>query len=329
MEKALLYCGVDVSKDKLQLDGAALALPGQLNNDHSGYRQLIKAAKNYAAPLMVVFEATGPYHLGLALALWEAKIPLCILNPARVRHFAKALGKAKTDPLDASLIGAFARSLQPQAMSAPEPVRLELLELLQRRDGLVSTRAADQNRLGQCRHKLIKAQIASLRTQLARHIQQIDRLIQQLVNSSQELKAKVKVLCEVKGVGYLTAVTLLMTLPELGSLGRKAIARLVGLAPLNDESGQENHQRFIQGGRKQARRALYMPALSAARHNPLLKEFYQRLLKAGKLKKVALTAVMRKLLICLNALLRDFIDQHKATEAFGSAKATVTPTPNP
>lgn len=324
MQKDLLYCAIDVSKDKLDLDAAALALPAQLGNDQAGFRQLIKAAKKYPGVVQFVFEATGPYHLGLALALWEANIPLSILNPARVRHFAKAQGKAKTDPLDTQVIGDFARSFQPQPTPAPDPVRRELTELLQRRDGLLSTRAAEQNRLGQCQHDLIKGQIRRMKAQLTEQINQIDGLMKRLVSSSQELKAKVKALCQVKGVGELTAVTLLITLPELGTLGRNRISRLVGLAPLNDDSGLQKNKRFIQGGRKRPRCALYMSALSASRHNPVLRDFYQRLLKAGKLKKVALTAVMRKLLICLNALLRSSADQQASEEDFCSAKALVT-----
>jgi len=320
MQKDLLYCAIDVSKDKLDVDGAALALPAQLGNDHASFRQLIKAAKKYPGPVQFVFEATGPYHLGLALALWEAQIPLSVLNPARVRYYAKAQGKAKTDPLDKQVIGDFARSFRPQPTPAPDPVRRELTELLQRRDGLISTRAAEQNRLGQCRHKIIKGQIRRLMAQLAEQIGQIDGLMKKLVNSSQELKAKVKALCQVKGVGHLTAVTLLITLPELGTLGRNRIVRLVGLAPLNDDSGTQKNKRYIQGGRARPRCALYMPALSASRHNPVLKEVYERLLKAGKLKKVALTALMRKLLICLNALLRKLADQHPSPQGLCLAK---------
>ena len=320
MEKDLLYCAIDVSKDKLDLDAAALALPEQLGNDQAGYRRLINAAKKYPGPVQFVFEATGPYHLGLALALWEAQIPLSVLNPARVRFYAKAQGKAKTDPLDRQVIGDFARSFRPPPTPAPDPVRRELTELLQRRDGLVNSRAAEQNRLGQCRHPMLKSQIRRMMIQVAQQIDQIDRLMKKLVGTSLELQAKVKALCQIKGVGHLTAVTLLITLPELGTLGRTHIVRLVGLAPLNDDSGKQSNKRFIQGGRKRPRCALYMPALTASRHNPVLKEFYQRLLKAGKLKKVALTAVMRKLLICLNALLRNLADQHRSAQGLCLAK---------
>ena len=320
MEKELLYCAIDVSKDKLDLDAVALALPEQLGNDQAGYRRLIKAAKKYPGPVQFVFEATGPYHLGLALALWEAQIPLSVLNPARVRFYAKAQGKAKTDPLDRQVIGDFARSFRPPPTPAPDPVRRELTELLQRRDGLVNSRAVEQNRLGQCRHPMLKSQIRRMMIHVAQQIDQIDRLMKKLVGTCLELQAKVKALCQIKGVGHLTAVTLLITLPELGTLGRTRIVRLVGLAPLNDDSGKQSNKRFIQGGRKRPRCALYMPALTASRHNPVLKEFYQRLLKAGKLKKVALTAVMRKLLICLNALLRNLADQHRSAQGLCLAK---------
>ena len=324
MQKELLYCAIDVSKDKLDVEGAALALPEQLGNDQSGYRQLIKAAKKYPGPVQFVFESTGPYHLGLALALWKAQMPLSILNPARVRFYAKAQGKAKTDPLDKQVIGAFAQAMRPAPTPAPDELGRQLTELLQRRDELIASRGAEQNRLGQSHHRLIKQQMGRLIGQLTEQIKQIDQLMKKLVGTSAELKSKVEQLCQIKGVGQLTALILLITVPELGTLGRNRISRLVGLAPLNDDSGTQKHKRFIQGGRKRPRNALYMAALSASQHNAVLSPFYQRLLKAGKAKKVALTAVMRKLLICLNARLCKWAQQKGSLEAFCSAKAAVT-----
>jgi transposase len=324
MQKDPLYCAIDVSKERLEVAAAALGLPEQLDNNHAGYRRLIRAAQKYPGVVQFVFEATGPYHLGLALALWEANLALSILNPARVRYFAKAQGKAKTDPLDKEIIGAFAQAFGPQPTPAPEPVRRQLMELLQPREGLISSRAAEQNRLGQSHHRLIERQIRRLVRQLTEHIEQIERLMKELVDSCVELKVKVERLCQVKGVGQLRALSLLITVPELGSLGRNCISRLVGLAPLNDDSGRQSNKRFIQGGRKRPRAALYMAGLSASRHNPVLRDFYQRLLKAGKPKKVALIAVMRKLLICLNALLRQPLEQQASREDFCPAKASVT-----
>jgi transposase len=325
MQKDLLYCAIDVCKDRLDVDGAALALPEQLDNDQSAYRQLIKAAKKYPGAVQFVFESTGPYHLGLALALWEAQIPLSILNPARVRYFAKAQGKAKTDPLDKQVIGAFAQALRPAPTPAPDELSRQLTELLQRRDELISSRGAEQNRRGQCRHRLIKEQMDRLIGQMTEQIKQLDRLMNKLVRTSAELQSKVEALCQIKGVGQLTALTLLITVPELGTLGRNRMSRLVGLAPLNDDSGKQKNKRFIQGGRRRPRNALYMAALSASQHNAVLSPFYQRLLKAGKPKKVALVAVMRKLLICLNALLCHWAQQKASLEAFCPEKASVTP----
>ena len=324
MQKEVLYCAIDVCKDKLDVEGAALALPAQLGNDQCGYRQLIKAAKKYPGPVQFVFESTGPYHLGLALALWEAQMPLSILNPARVRFYAKAQGKAKTDPLDKQVIGAFAQAMRPAPTPAPDELSRQLTELLQRRDELIASRGAEQSRLGQSRHRLIKQQMGRLIGQLTEQIKQIDGLMHQLVGSCAELKSKVEQLCQIKGVGQLTALILLITVPELGTLGRNRISRLVGLAPLNDDSGTQKNKRFIQGGRRRPRNALYMAALSASQHNAVLRPFYQRLLKAGKAKKVALTAVMRKLLICLNALLCRWAQQKAALGAFCPAKAAVT-----
>jgi transposase len=298
------YCAIDVSKDKLDVSGVELALPGQLDNNLAGFRQVIKAARKYPGRVQFVFESTATYHLGLALALWEAQLPLSILNPARVRHYAKALGKAKTDPLDKELIGAFARSSRPQPTPAPDATLRELSELLQRRDSLIASRAAEQARLAQSRHKLVRHQIDSSIRQLTQQLKQIDQLMAKLVASSAQLQLKVKVLCQVSGVGLLTAVTLLITLPELGTLARNRIARLVGLAPLNDDSGKRSGKRFIQGGRFRPRCALYMASVTASIHNPILRTLYQRLLKAGKAKKVALTALMRKLLVHLNSLMR-------------------------
>jgi transposase len=162
---------------------------------------------------------------------------LSILNPARVRHFAKAMGKAKTDPLDTQVIAKFARTTEPKPTPAPEPLMRELCELLQRRDSLIESRAGEQTPRGQTRHKMLLKQAEDLIERLGQQISQIDRLMAKLVEGSAELKAKIQHLCEVKGVGVLTALTLLVTVPELGKLGRNRISRLVGLAPLNDDSG--------------------------------------------------------------------------------------------
>jgi transposase len=307
-EAAPYYCGIDVSKERLDVESNVLAIAPQIGNDRAGFKQLIKAAKKYPGRVHFVFESTGPYHLGLALALWEAKLELSILNPARVRFFAKSMGKAKTDPLDKEIIGRFARVKEPEPTPAPEPVMRELTEFLHRRDNLIESRSAEKARLEQTRHPLVIKQIKSSIKALTQQLKELDQWMAQRVKEKPSLKAKIDHLCKIKGVGFLTALTLVITVPELGTLSRNRICRLVGLAPLNDDSGQGGKKRFIQGGRKRPRSSLYMASLSASRYNEVLAGFYQRLLKAGKAKKVALTAVMRKLLVHLNAHLRGFLE---------------------
>jgi transposase len=311
MSEALYYCGIDVSKERLDVESNVLALPPQIGNNQAGFKQLINASKKYQGRVHFVFESTGPYHLGLALALWEASLDLTILNPARVRYFAKSLGKAKTDPLDKQMIGQFARAREPLPTPAPEPGIRELIEFLQRRDSLLESRTAELVRLEQTRNPLLVQQIKASLKRLSQQIDQIDQWMVERVKENAPLKAKLDHLSEIKGVGFLTALTLLITVPELGTLNRNRISRLVGVAPLNDDSGKLVHKRFIQGGRKRPRCALYMASLSASRHNEILAGFYQRLIKAGKPKKVALTAVMRKLLVHLNAHLRSFLAAQK------------------
>jgi transposase len=301
------YCGIDVSKERLDVESNVLALAPQIGNNRTGFKQLIKAARNYPGRVHFVFESTGPYHLGLALALWEANLDLSILNPARVRFFAKAMGKAKTDPLDKEIIGRFARVKEPLPTPAPEPVMRELTEFLHRRDSLIESRSGEMVRLDQTRHPLLLKQIKSSIKRLTQQLDQLDEWMAQRVKENASLKAKIDHLTQIKGVGFFTALTLVITVPELGTLSRNRICRLVGLAPLNDDSGQVGKKRFIQGGRKRPRSALYMASLSASQHNEVLADFYQRLLKAGKAKKVALTAVMRKLLVHLNAHMRSFL----------------------
>jgi transposase len=307
MAQAPYYCGIDVSKETLDVENSVLALAPKIGNDQAGFKQLINAAKKHPGPVHFVFESTGPYHLGLALALWDANLDLSILNPARVRYFAKSLGKAKTDPLDKQMIGQFARLKEPQPTAAPEPVMRELTELLQRRDSLLESRSGELVRLEQTRNPLLLKQIKASIKRFSQQIDQIDQWMDQRVKQSAPFKAKIDHLSQIKGVGFLTALTLVITVPELGTLSRNRICHLVGLAPLNDDSGKRANKRFIQGGRKRPRCALYMACLSASRHNEVLAGFYQRLIKTGKPKKVALTAVMRKLLVHLNAHLRSFL----------------------
>lgn len=323
MEKDVLYSAIDVSKDTLEVDGALFGLSNQLSNDAEGHRQLIRASKKFNGRVQFVFEATGPYHQALSLALWEAGIALSVVNPARVRHFAKAMGKAKTDPLDRLVIARFAQSFCPAPTPAPDPVELQLSHLIHHRQNLVEARAADRTRLSQVSYPVIERQLRASMAHLTQQIAQLDAHIAKELCRCPELEHKVRLLSQVKGIGPLSALSLLILLPELGQLRRNLIVRLAGLAALNHDSGLLKGKRCISGGRKQVRCVLYMPALTAAYHNPVLSAFYQRLLHAGKPKKLALTAVMRKLLIHLNSLLRNA--QAQKENNFSLEKLQLTP----
>jgi len=308
--KSVEFLGIDVHKNTLVLDGRSLKLnvAKELANDQSGFETLIRALGKSPYCIQVVFEATGNYHLPLALALWQAQVPLSIVNGARVRQFANALGRAKTDAIDQELIRRFAESIKPAAQPAPSATMRELQQIVSRRLDLVASRVREQNRLGQCLHQTIKKQLKMSIEFLDKQLKQLDKLMRELVSAEPELEAKVALLMKTDGVGFLTAVELLVVLPEMGQLNRRQISRLAGVAPVNNDSGKGKHKRFLGKGRAIGP-ILYMAALTATRYNVVLKAFYQRLLNRGKPKKVALAAVMHKLLIYLNSVLKDFATQ--------------------
>jgi transposase len=307
MLPAPVYVGADIAKDSIVLCGAPLALPATITNDAAGYRALLARLRRSPAPVHVVCEATGPYHRGFVAALHEAAVAVSVVNPRLVRDFARARNRlAKTDAIDAATLADYGRTLVPAPTPRLDPLALRLQELVGRRAELVEDRARETNRL----ELGCSADITASRRRHLRHldgqIAKLDALIADLVETSAPLRAKVARLVEVQGVGLLTAVALLAALPELGTLGKNQITALAGLAPFNRDSGAQRGTRSIQGGRIAARQALYMAAFSATRCNAVLRPFYQRLRGAGKPFKVALVAVMRKLLIHLNSLLKNF-----------------------
>lgn len=298
--------GIDVSKQ--HLDVCWESTQQRLSNDAAGWSELI--AKLVAAEVdLVVVEATGGYERGLLLALQQAEIAVARVNPRQARDFAKSLGiLAKTDVLDARALRDFADVLarHPERSRFITPMvdeqRARLNALMTRRRQLVDMRVAEHQRLDQASAVAAKS-IRAVLKMLDRQILQIDHDIDEQMN--QHFKAQRKLLDSVKGVGAITTLTLLSALPELGTLGRKQIAKLVGVAPLADDSGKRRGVRRIWGGRADVRSALYMATLSAMRYNPVIVAPYQRLLGAGKPKKVAMVACMRKLLTILNAMMRD------------------------
>jgi transposase len=300
-----VHIGADIAKDTIELGCLSLKLPASILNTPAGYRTLIKIAAKSLAPIHVVCEATGPYHKAFVAALHEAGILVSVVNPRLPRDFARARGKlAKTDAIDALLLADYGRTMQPAPTAKPDARMTLLDDLVTRRGQLVGDRAREKTRLQQT----ICAEVrASLRLHL-RHLDgQIEKLlarIAEVVESTPALRAKVARLVQVQGVAALTASALLAALPELGTLSKNEVTALAGLAPFNRDSGAFRGTRSIRGGRFEVRIALYMAALSATRCNPILKAVYQRLRAAGKAHKVALTAVMRKLLVYLNSLLK-------------------------
>jgi transposase len=300
-----VYLGADVSKQTIDLGCPGLTLPASIPNRPAGFKALLKVLGKNPGPIQVVCEATGPYHKALVAALHQAGLPVSVVNPRLPRDFARARGKlAKTDKIDALMLADYGRTMRPAPTPRPEAQMTLLDDLVTRRAQLVEDRAREKTRLQQTTRA---ETVASLKLHL-RHLDgQIEKLlarIAEVVESTPALRAKVARLVQVQGVATLTASALLAALPELGTLSKNEVTALAGLAPFNRDSGAFRGTRSIRGGRFDVRIALYMAALSASRCNPVLKAVYRRLRAAGKAHKVALTAVMRKLLVYLNSLLK-------------------------
>jgi transposase len=299
------YAGVDISKDALDVSLAGQS-PCRYPNDAAGIAKLVKALHKLPAPAWVICEPSGGYERDLLEALWTAGIIVSLVNAARVRAFARAQGLlAKTDEIDASVLREFGELLQPAPLAAPSPERQRLAALVQRREQLMIILSTEEQRLAQSREAVVRQMSGRLIKELQKQVEQIEQLIEAQIDEDATLKAQSARLQQVKGVGAVTASTLLAELPELGNLSRNEAGALAGVAPYNRDSGLLRGRRTIRGGRVQVRRVLYMAALVATRFNPILKVFYQRLVAAGKPKKLALTAVMRKLVVLLNHLLKN------------------------
>jgi len=300
--KREVVVGVDVSKD--QLDVFVRERHFVVANDPEGFEKLVRRLDKYAVRL-VAMEATGGYEAGLAVALSESGVPLAVVNPRQVRYFARAKGAlAKTDKIDARMLAEFAVAMDIQPQVLPDAAQTYLRELVDRRRSVVWMLTDEKNRLAKTRHDKIRDRIANSICNLEEELAELDRELDSTIKGSPIYEKKAKLLQSVPGVGPGTTGVLLAELPELGATSHKSIAMLVGVAPLNRDSGTLRGKRTIYGGRRRVRAALYMAALSAVRHNPPLKAVYTRLVAAGKAKKTALVAVMRKLLVTLNALLR-------------------------
>jgi transposase len=293
------------SKDALDLSLVGQN-PCRYSNDVAGIAKLIQALKKLPEPVWVICEPSGGYERDLLAALWAAEIKVSLVNAARIRAFARAQGLlAKTDEIDASVLREFGELLQPAAWAAPSPERERLAALVQRREQVVNILSTEEQRLAQTRDQAVRKLGGRLIKQLQAQVERLEKMIAKQIDDDETLKRQSERLQQVTGVGPVAASTLLAELPELGTTSGNESAALVGVAPYNRDSGTLRGRRTIRGGRVQVRRVLYMAALVASRFNPILKAFYQRLVAAGKPKKLALTAVMRKLIVLLNRLLKN------------------------
>ena len=296
------FVGIDVSSQTLDV----CLLPGEEafaeNNSGKGIARLVRRLKK-ASPTLVVLEATGGYERALALALAEAGLATAVVNPRQVRDFARALGTlAKTDRIDALVLAQFARDLRPLPSDAPDERQLELAELLARRRQLIAMRTAEKNRRQQVRGRWVLGSVKSVLRTLDHEIGELEQTIGTLLERCVEALEKLRLLTTTPGIGTTVGQTLVIDLPQLGKLNRREIASLVGVAPLNRDSGQRRGRRCVWGGRAHVRSALYMAVLASLRWNPVVRGFYDRLRAAGKPAKVAITACMRKLLTILNTM---------------------------
>lgn len=299
-----IYVGIDVSKDRLDVHVLPDATAFSVGRDGPGISELSAHLKAISADLVAV-EATGGFEAVVAAGLVAVDLPVVVVNPAQVRAFARALGKrAKTDPIDAAVIAAFAAATKPVVRPLPDAETRRLADLVARRRQIVEMIGAERQRQKRASLKAGKS-IARLLRALHKELSSLDQDIDDAVRGSPVWRAKHDLLKSVPGVGDVTARTLLAEMPELGSLDRRQIAALAGLAPWTRQSGQWRGKSFIGGGRAPVRSSLFMAAMVAARHNPVLRLFHQRLIAAGKPKMVALIAVARKLLTILNAIIRD------------------------
>jgi transposase len=298
------YVGIDVSKDRLDVAVLGDRQEKQVGNTQTGIHELV-AWMQELEPELIVVEATGGYQRAVVEALFVAGLAVAVVNPARVRQFARACGLlAKTDKLDAQVLAVFGQRVQPKQYTGKSEAEKQLSALLVRRRQVEEMLKAEQNRLRTISPSL-RGSVERIMACLKEEKKILDKQIRQFVAEQEAWQEQTEILNSAPGVGMVTTATLLAELPELGKMDRKKIAALVGVAPINFDSGKKRGYRKTKGGRTNVRSVLYMSTLVATRYNPVIRSQYQHLLNRGKAKKVALTACMRKFLTILNAMLRD------------------------
>lgn len=303
MKNISQWVGLDISKATLDVYIRPLGKALRFANTEEDISQLVEELKS--TPLnLIVLEATGGLETELIIQLQAAGLPVALINPRQGRDFAKATGKlAKTDAIDAQILAHFGEAMKPQVLAAESEESRQLSDLISRRRQLVEMRTAEKNRRNRARGKAL-ADIEAHIDYLDQRLDELNQEIEQLTITDQQWREKVDLLKTMPGIGQVISATLVSDLPELGQLSAKQISRLVGVAPINHDSGQHKGKRMIQGGRAHVRASLYMGAVVAMRHNRVIKAFYERLVERGKAKKLALTACVRKILVILNAMVR-------------------------
>lgn len=300
-----IYVGIDVSKDRLDVHVRPSGETFAVTRNGKGLSELLERLCG-VAPRLIAVEATGGFETIVAAAIAGAHLPLAVVNPAQVRHFAQAVGKrAKTDPIDAAVIARFAEAVKPEPRELPDEAGRLLAELVSRRVQLIEMLVAERQREKRASAVRVRKRLARHIAALEKELPVIDRDIDTMVRGSPVWREKEDLLITFPGVSNKLARTFLADMPELGRLTRRRIASLGGVAPFTRQSGQWKGRSMIAGGRPLTRTAIFIAALSASRYNPVLRAFYQRLLAGGKPKMVALIAVARKILTILNAMLRD------------------------
>jgi len=304
-KKSKSFIGIDVSKQWLEVAAYESEFKFRCPNKNSSFGQLI-AELIVLRPALIVLEATGGLEIPVVNALHAVGLPVIVVNPRQVRDFAKALGQlAKTDRLDARVLAHFAAAIKPPLRPIKSKEEQDLDALTGRRGQLIEILIDEKNRRASAANDTVRDQIKEHIDWLEECIAELDKQLKVLLQSSPHWQAKDEILQSAPGIGPVTSFSMIADLPELGKLDRQKISKLVGVAPLNRDSGQQRGSRHIYGGRAQLRRVLYMAALTASRHNPVIKEFYERLCAKEKPFKVAITACMRKLLTIINVMVRD------------------------
>jgi len=300
-----LFVGIDISKDRLDVHIQPTEECYSLAHDEAGVAEVVRRVRDLG-PQLVAMEATGGYEIRLAAALGSAGLPVVVVNPRQIRDYARATGQiAKTDRLDARVIAAFAGAVRPAVRPLPDDEAQQLGEVIARRRQLVDMLGAETNRRRMVRDPRLRERLKDHITWLEQAVGEVDDDLRGLVRGSVLWRETDDLLRSAPGIGEVTSFTLIADVPELGRLGRRRIAALIGVAPMNRDSGTLRGRRMVSGGRAPVRAVLYMATLSAIRYNPTIAAFYQRLRAAGRPGKVAVVAAMRKLLTILNAIVRE------------------------